>query len=113
MFFRIDDENLFQKYKTIWIRIEDFKNNELNALPFCDDRYIKTKIRTYGDKVHTNFRGLNMPENYIDFESFTVVSIDFLLVYENKYYLQVYCYNCDYKSIDKQMIYYFWLQWLP
>ena len=25
----------------------DFKNIELIALPVCDDRYIKTKIRTY------------------------------------------------------------------
>ena len=43
-------------------------------------RYIKTKIRTYGDKVYTNFRGLNVPEDNIECESFTVISIDSLLV---------------------------------
>ena len=31
-----------------------------------------------------------MPEDGIKCESFTVRSIDFLLVYKNKYYLQVY-----------------------
>ena len=36
-------------------------------------------------------------------ESLTVISIDFLLVYENKYYLQVYLDNCDYKIVNKQM----------
>ena len=71
MFFCIDDENLLQKYKAIWTKIEDLKNIKLNALP-----YIKTKIRTYGSKVYTNFRGLNVSEDDIECESFTGISID-------------------------------------
>ena len=43
----------------------------------------------YGDKFYTNFRGLNVPEDDPDFESFTIASIIFLLFYENKHYLQV------------------------
>ena len=46
MSLHIDDNKLLEKYKTIWTRIEDLKNTELNALPFYDDRYIKAKIRT-------------------------------------------------------------------
>ena len=65
--------------------------------------YIKSKIRTYGDKVYTNFRGLNVPEDDKECESFTVISIDSLLVYENKYYLQVYLDNFAYKIVNKQM----------
>ena len=45
----IDNEKLLERYKTIWTKIEDLKNIELNALPMYDDRYIKTKIRTYSD----------------------------------------------------------------
>ena len=89
MSFRIDHENLLQKYKTIWTKIEDLKHIELNALPVYDERCKKTKIGTNGDKVCTNFRGLNVPEDDVECESFTVISIDSLLVYENKYYLQV------------------------
>ena len=66
--------------------------------------YIKTKIRTYGEKVYTNFRGLNVPEDDIECKSFTAISIDSLLVYENKYYLQVYLNNCAFKIVDKRMI---------
>ena len=33
-------------------------------------------MRAFGDKVYTNFRGLNMPEYDIKCESFTVISID-------------------------------------
>ena len=42
-------------------------------------------------------------EDDIECESFTVISIDSLLVYENKYYLQVYLDNCAYKIVNKQM----------
>ena len=64
--FRIDDEKLLEKCKAIWTKTEDLKNIELNALPVYDDRYIKTKIRTYDDKAYTNFRCLNEPEDGIE-----------------------------------------------
>ena len=103
MSFRIDDEKLLEKYKAILTKIKDLKSIELNALPVYDDRYIKTKIKTYSDKVYTNFRGLNVPEDDIGCESFTVTSIDSLLIYKNKYYLQVYLDNCAYNIANKQM----------
>ena len=94
MSFHIDDENFLEKHKTIWIKIEVLKNIEWNALPVYDDRYIKANIRTYSNKVYTNFCGLNVPEDDVECESFTVIFIDSLLVYNNKYYLQVYLDNC-------------------
>ena len=39
-------------------------------------------------------------------ESFTVISVDSLLVYESKYYLQLYLGNCACKIVNKQMTYY-------
>ena len=84
--FHIELEKLLEKYKVIWTKIEDLKNIELNALPVYDDRYIKTKMRTYGDKA-TNLRGLNVLEDDIECESFTVISIDSLLAYYIKCYL--------------------------
>ena len=50
-----------------------------------------------------NFRGLNVPKDDIECESFTVIFIDSLLVYDNKYYLEVYLDNCAYKIVNKQM----------
>ena len=47
---RIDDDKLLGKCKIIWNKIEGLQNIKLNALPVYDDRYIKTKIITYGDK---------------------------------------------------------------
>ena len=55
------------------------QNIKLNALPVYDDRYIKTKIRAYGNKVYTNFHGLDVPEDGIEYESCIIISIDSLL----------------------------------
>ena len=44
-----------------------------------------------------------MPKDDLKCESFTVISIDPLLTYGNKYYLQVYLDNCVYKIVNKQM----------
>ena len=44
-----------------------------------------------------------MAEDVTDCKSFTVTAIDSLLVYYNKYYLEVYLDNCDYKIVNKQI----------
>ena len=44
-----------------------------------------------------------MPEDDVECECFTVVSIDSLLAYEKKYYLQVYLDSCACKIANKQM----------
>ena len=92
--FCIVDEKLLERYIAIWPKIEDLKSIKLNVLSVYDDRYIKTKIRPFSDKFYTNFRGLDVPEDDIKYQSFTIISIDSLLVYDKKYYLQVYLANC-------------------
>ena len=84
MSFCINDDKLLEKYKTIQTKIKDLKIIELNALPVYTDRYLKIKIRTHGDKVYTNFCSY-VPEDDTKCESFTVISIDPLLVSKNKY----------------------------
>ena len=45
-----------------------------------------------------------MLEDEVECKSFTVISIDWLLVYDNKYYLEVYLDNFAYNIVDNQMI---------
>ena len=89
MSFRIDDKKLLEKYKAIWIKSEYLKKYWIRCLPVDDAIYIKMKIKTYSDNVHTNFCGLNVAEHGIEFGSFAVISIDSLPVYDVKSYLQV------------------------
>ena len=103
MFLHIDHDNLLEKYKTTSTMTEDLKNIELNVLPIYDDRYIKTKIKTYGHKVYTDFHGLNVPEHGVECESFIIISTDSLFVYEKKYYLQLYLENCACATIFRKL----------
>ena len=48
---------------------------------------MQNKIKTHGGKAFTNFPNLNIPEVCIEWESFTTITIDSLLIYDNKYYL--------------------------
>ena len=56
-------------------------------------------MRTYDDKVYTNFCGLNVPEDDIECKSFTAICVDSLLAYDKKCYLQVYFDNFAYKVV--------------
>ena len=80
------------------------KKKKLNVLLVYDDKFIKPKEIMYGDKVYINIPGLNVPEYGVECESLTVISIDSLLVHENKYYLQVYLDNCAYKIANTEMV---------
>ena len=104
MAFCINYEKLLEKYAIIWTKIEDLKNMELNALEVYDDRYIKSKIRTFGDKVYTNFCSLDVQEDDMEYKSFRLISIDFLLLYESKYYIQVYLDKYASEIADKRMV---------
>ena len=53
MSFHLDHRRLLEKYIAIWTKIEHLKNNELNALPVYDDRYVKIKVSKYGDRVYS------------------------------------------------------------
>ena len=66
MSFHIDYGKLLEKHKAIWLKIDDLKNTKLTALLEYDNRYLKTKIRTYNDEVYTNFQDLNVPEDEIE-----------------------------------------------
>ena len=64
MSFKASDNKLLKKYTTIWERVHSLINIELDSKPFYgdSDKYIKTKIKTYEDKVNTNFQGKKVPK---------------------------------------------------
>ena len=99
MSFRIDDGKLLAKYKVIWTKVENLKRTELNALPVYDDKYIKSIIGTYGDKIYINLRDLNVAEDDIEYESFIIIPCDSLLIYKRQFYLD----NCAFKIVNKLM----------
>ena len=57
MFFKISDKQLLKKYDQIWKRIEKLLKIKFVIKPVYGnyEKYIKTKIKTYGDNAVTNF----------------------------------------------------------
>ena len=56
--FKVDDNRLLKKYNKIWEKIGNLMHIEFDSEPVYgdNDKYIKTKIKLYGDKVNTNFQ---------------------------------------------------------
>ena len=53
MSFRVSDNKLLKNYNKIWEKIDNLLNIEFDNEPVCGngDKYIKTKIKMYGDRL--------------------------------------------------------------
>ena len=58
MSFKITDKKLLKKYNKIWEKVEEL-NVKFESKPLYgeDDKHIQAKIKSYEDKVNTNFQG--------------------------------------------------------
>ena len=56
MSFKVSDNKLLKKYNKIWEQISNLLNIKFDSQPVYGDgyKYIKTKIKIYGDRVNTN-----------------------------------------------------------
>ena len=59
MSFKVSDNKLLKKYTKIWERVSNLMDKKFDSAPAYgdNDKYIKTKMKSYGDKVNTNFQG--------------------------------------------------------
>ena len=58
--FKVIYKKLLKKYTEIWGRVSRLIYIDFHSEPPVygdNDKYIKTKIKPYGDKVNTNFQG--------------------------------------------------------
>ena len=65
-----------------------------------DNRYIKTKIKTYKDNITTNFYirigSKNVPEEKIPHKCLSIIILDSILYAYEKYYPQIFLEECKY-----------------
>ena len=64
MSFIVKDKQLLKNYTKIWEKIEKLMKINFESSPVYgdDDKYIKTKIKTYADSIITNFDNKKMPK---------------------------------------------------
>ena len=96
--FKVSDNKLLKKYKKIWKKVGNRLNIEFDSEPVYDDedKYIKTKIKTYGDKVNTNFQGQKVPKENASYKCTSLVMLDSVIRVNKKYYPQTLLEECKY-----------------
>ena len=59
MSFKASDNKLLKKYNKIWEEISNVMNKGFDSEPVYgdNDKYKKTEIKMYEDRVNTNFQG--------------------------------------------------------
>ena len=64
MSFKINGSKLLKKYNQIWKRVEKLLKIKFDSelIYGGNDKYIKTKMKTYGGSVNTNFQGKSVPK---------------------------------------------------
>ena len=57
MSFKVIGNKPSKKYNKIWEKISNIMNTEFDSEPVYgdNDKYIKTKIKSHGDRINTNF----------------------------------------------------------
>ena len=99
---QVKDKKLFKNYNKIWKNIEKLICLDFNTKPTYgdDDKYIKTKIKTYENNMTTNFYckkgSKKAPEEKISPKCLSIIVLDSVLYAYEKYLPQVFLEECKY-----------------
>ena len=88
MSFKVGDNKLLKKYNKIWERISNRMSIEFDGEPVYgdNDKYIKTKIKMYEDRVNKNFQGKKKPKENASYKCLSLITLDSVIRINKKYY---------------------------
>ena len=97
----IKDIQLLKSYNKIWKKIEKLMKIDFNTKTTYgddDDKYIKRKVKTYKDKIITNFYNKNgskkIPEQKLPRKCLSIIILDTIIYAYEKYYPQMFLEKC-------------------
>ena len=96
--FKVSNNKLLKKYNKIWERVGNLLNIEFDSEPVYGDvdKYIKTKIKIYGDRVNRNFQGKNVSKENASYKCLSLIMLDSVIRVNKKYYPQTLLEECNY-----------------
>ena len=62
MSFFIKDDELLEKHNEIWEKVKNSIKKELDCEPVYNEKYVKAKIKSYNEKINTNFYNNKIPK---------------------------------------------------
>ena len=90
MSFLIEDEGVYLKYAEIWNKFKKLLNVKFYSHPIYDDKYIKTKVKTFNSLINTLISVNEIPKERNHYICIAAVCVDSVLKIEKKNYPQVY-----------------------
>ena len=98
MSFKVNDNKLLKKYQKIWEKISSLMNIEFDSEPVYsdEDKYIKTKIKMYGDRVNINSQGKKVPKENASYKCLSLIMLDSVIRVNKKCYPQTLLEECKY-----------------
>ena len=99
--FKIEEESVYLKYAEIWNKIKSILNVKFHSQPIYDDKYIKTKVKTFNNTINTLFSGDEIPRERIHYVCISAFCIDSVLKTDKKNYPRVYLEHCKHKIKDR------------
>ena len=74
-------------------------NKEFDSEPVYDDndKYIKTKIKSYGDKIFTNFQDRKIPKENASYKCLSFIMLGSVISVNKKHYTQTLLEECKYE----------------
>ena len=96
MLFKIKDEDVYLKYNEIWNKIKSILNVKLHSQPIYDEKYIKTKVKTFSSDE------ISKEKNH--YVCIPAVCIDSVLRVDKKNYPQIYLEQCKYKIKKRELV---------
>ena len=99
MSFKVTDNKLLKKYIKIWERVSSLMNIEFDSDPVYgdNDKYIKTKIKTYGEEINPNFQDKKLPKENASCKCFSLITIDSVFRVSKRYYPPTLLEDCKYE----------------
>ena len=100
----IKDMQHLKRYNKIWTKIEKLMKIDFDTKTTYgdddDDKYIKTKIKTYKDSIITNFynknRSKKIPEEKVPHKCLSIIILDSVIYAYKKYHSQIFLEECKY-----------------
>ena len=65
MSFKIEDDEVYIKYNQIWNKIKELLGVKFYSEPIYEDKYIKTKVKTFSSVINTLFSGDKIPKERV------------------------------------------------
>ena len=87
----VKDKQLLENYNKIWKKIERLMSIDFDSKTTYgdDDKYIKTKIKTYKDSIITNFYNKKIPEERVPHKCLSIIILESVLYTYEKNQIQI------------------------